>query len=155
MKFEVLRDTREKDQKGWIFPASGNCLGTVDQKLDTGDYTLRGYEAKFIVERKGSISEFAKNLVEKRFDRELVRLESFQYPFIVLEFELWDVVNWPMSSGIPEEKWPDLVLTPKIIMCKLNELQLKYKTKVILAGEHGLEFTYSLMKRVVENVKAH
>ena len=66
----VIKDTREK--QGWDFPQSHSCVGTSIEKLDTGDYTIDGHRDTLCVERKGSVSEFAGNLVQEkeRFVRE-------------------------------------------------------------------------------------
>ena len=150
--YRVIRDTREKDDHGWLFSAKDRCLGTVERGLCTGDYTIEGYEEIFVVERKGSIAEFAKNLVQNRFENELIRLDEFAHPFVVLEFLLADIVNFPQGSGIPEYKWKYLRLTPQLLMLKICELQVKHKAKLIFAGEFGQHFVSSLFKRIVDNV---
>lgn len=148
-RYEVIRDTRE--QNGWNFPASNVCAGTVVDTLKTGDYTVVGYQHLLCVERKGSTAEVSMNVFQKRFERELVRLEEFKYPFVVCEFTLADVVSFPFNSGIPQKKWGDLKVTPQLLMKRINEFQIKYKTKWIFAGCNGREFTSSLIKRVIES----
>jgi hypothetical protein len=148
-EYLVLRDTRE--QYGWGFPAKGQCLGTVEATLKTGDYTLQGYEDIFVVERKYSTSEISQNIVQDRFKRELERLEEFRYPFMVFEFTLAEVISFPINSGIPKDRWKSLRITPQFMLKRLNEYQFKYKTKIVFAGIHGREFTSSLFKRMVEN----
>ena len=57
--FTVIKDTREQD--GWTFERFDTryhtCTGMVLQKLETGDYSLKGMENIFCVERKGSVAE--------------------------------------------------------------------------------------------------
>src|SRR6185312_8933976 len=101
--YEVIRDTRE--QLGWTFAKHSPCLGTVSGTLKTGDYTLKGLEETFVIERKRNTAEVAANVAQDRFWRELERLESFALPFIVCEFSLADVLSFPENSGIPEFKW--------------------------------------------------
>src|SRR5688572_9057132 len=60
--YTVIRDTRE--QKGWIFEANAYCEGTVIETMKTGDYTLRGLEDRFVVERKRNVAEFAQNILQ-------------------------------------------------------------------------------------------
>lgn len=151
-KYQVVRDTREKDDHGWIFPSNERCLGTVEATLPTGDYTLEGYEKVFVIERKGSVAEFARNLVQKRFENELCRLDEFQFSYIVLEFELAQIVNFPIGSGIPESKWSHIKLTPQFLMQKVCELQLKHKARLIFAGQCGKHIASSLFKRIIEHV---
>ena len=82
----VLDDTRPAHEKKAITVE----LHTVRQKLPTGDYVLTGSESTCIVERKGSLLEISKNVLDKkdreRFVRELVRLrEETTHPVLVLE----------------------------------------------------------------------
>jgi len=151
-QYRVLRDTREKDEYGWVFPANDRCLGTVETTLHTGDYTLEGYEKLFIIERKGGIAEFAKNLVQKRFEMELCRLDEWLHPYLILEFDLAHIVNFPLGSGIPESKLRYLKLTPQFLMQRVCELQLRHKTRLIFAGKYGKHIASSLFKRICENV---
>ncbi len=150
--YKVLRDSREKEDHGWIFPKDSRCQGTSDQHLPTGDYTLLGYEKLFIIERKGSVAEFAANVVQERFERELTRMDDFVHPYLVLEFDLADIISFPVNSGIPQDKWKDLKMTPKFFMLRLMEIQLQHDCKVVFVGKYGREFASSLFKRVVENV---
>ena len=56
------------------------------------------------IERKGSISEFARNITEKRFERELERMVDYKYRYVILEFNLRDIMDYPNGSGIPYNK---------------------------------------------------
>ena len=49
--YTVIRDTREKDEKGWGFKSSKYCAGTIEEKLDTGDYSLYGWAQHLCIER--------------------------------------------------------------------------------------------------------
>ena len=119
-------------------------------KLPTGDYTIQGFEKILTIERKQSTSEFSQNILEARFDRELVRLEAFKYPFIILEFTMDDILDYPKGSGIPIRLWPKLRINSWKLLKTLMEYELKYKTKIILAGKNGKEVAASIFKRVVE-----
>lgn len=147
-RYTVIRDTRE--QHGWTFPESDRCAGTVVDTLKTGDYSLRGYEGVFVIERKGCPAEFAKNLLERRFEAELERLEAFALPFIFLEFEVEDIVSFPENSGIPVSRWKDVRITPQLFMKRFWEVQLRYRTRVLTVGVRGREAASSLFKRVLE-----
>jgi hypothetical protein len=149
--YEVIRDTREQKNNGWIFDKSKNCSGTNTWKLDTGDYTVVGYEKDFVIERKGSVAEWAHNVNETRFLKEMERLEKFKWAFIILEFTLDDLMKWPNDCGIPKDKIKDVKTSNFFILKKTCELQLKFKTKIIFAGRYGKEMAASLFKRVVEN----
>lgn len=152
-KYKVVRDSREKEGNGWWFPESDRCIGTVVSKLDTGDYSIEGLENILTIERKQNSAEFAQNITEKRFDRELERMEQFQYGFMILEFSMHDILNFPKNSTIPEYKWPQLQITSKYILRRFIEYQVQYKSKIILADYYGSVVAESIFKRVVDNVK--
>ena len=81
--FTVIKDTREQD--GWTFERFDTryhtCTGMVLQKLETGDYSLKGMENIFCVERKGSVAELAQNLGKDkyRFFAEIERMKSIKH----------------------------------------------------------------------------
>lgn len=152
-EFHVIRDTREQKNNGWIFDADKVCSGTTTRKLDTGDYSLEGKEELFVIERKGSLPEWAHNLNEKRFEQEMERLEQFKWPFIVLEFTVEDLLNWPNNCGLPADKIKEVRTSSFFLLRRVCELEMKYKTKIIFAGNKGKEVAFSLFKRVMENVK--
>lgn len=150
--YTVLRDTREQKQGNrWTFPVSETCLGTIEQKMKTGDYTLLGYEQILCVERKASTAEVSMNMYQPRFTRELERMEEFKHAYLICEFTLADIVSFPFRSGIPQNKWTALRTTPQLLMKKLIEFQLQFKTKWIFAGSDGRAFVSSLFKRVIED----
>jgi len=109
-KYKVIRDTRE--QNGWTFMAGKACEGTISGTLKTGDYSIEGYQDILTLERKGSIAELATNLVEDRFERELERMESFKYAFMILEFSMDDLIKYPKGSGIPSYQMKSVKLNP-------------------------------------------
>ena len=148
-KYTVIKDTRE--QEGWFFQPSSTCAGMVREKLDTGDYSIKGYENTLAIERKGKISEFARNIVENRFERELQRLEKFKYTFILLEFDMKDILEYPQSSKVPHSKRRLIKVSGGFILKRLIELQIKYKTRILLCGEEGWKVALSIFKRVIES----
>lgn len=151
MPYTVLVDSRE--QIPWKFNKSEYCAGSEITKLETGDYSLKGMEAYFVIERKGTIAEWSQNILEKRFLNELDRLENFPFAFLLLEFDMKDVMNFPYTSSIPHYKWAGLKIKPDFILRKTLELQMKYKTKFIFVGKFGQPVALSLFKRISEYYK--
>ncbi len=153
-KYMVIRDTREKEGRGWAFPASAFCEGTVSGTLKTGDYSLVGYESRFAVERKGTAAEFAQNLTSREkwddFKNELTRLEAYPAAFIILEFDMTAIVTYPDNCGLPWAIRQKIRISPGFYLKRLLEIELEFKTKVIAAGPHGRAVFASLCKRVVE-----
>jgi len=151
INYTAIRDSREKDGMGWWFPKDEYCQGTVCRKLDTGDYSLEGFETRYSIDRKGCVSEFATNLSDQRFYRELERFDSFKKGFVLCEFYIDDLFLWPATSGIPHRQLQFVRTTPKYLIMKLNEIQVKFNIGVIFAGSYGKEVTSSMFKRWVEN----
>ena len=75
--FTIIVDTRE--QHPWEL----KHYTTASRKLDTGDYSVEGFENILCIERKYSISEFVNNMGEKRFKDVLERMQPYQYSFII------------------------------------------------------------------------
>jgi hypothetical protein len=147
--YTVIRDSREK--LGWTFEQSQGCAGTVIKALKTGDYTLKGLEKIFVVERKLSVSEVAKNILEKRFEAELIRMDKIPLSFIIFEFTVDDIMKWPLGSGIPRAQQMNMKITNYFILRRLMEIQVQHNAKFIFAGQYAKEVTASLFKRVYED----
>ncbi len=152
-KYKVLRDTSEKEGFGWYYEADDECLGTEKSNLNTGDYTIENYEKEFIIERKRNTGEWYKNIFEKRFEEEFKRLEEFAHPFLICEFTMNDLINFPFNSGIPQKYWSKLRAKSQYLISAMNRYQMVYKTKFILAGDHGREMAKCLFRKVVELCK--
>ncbi len=149
-KFKILKDNKEKP--GWDFSDSKYCESTDLVHLDTGDYTLQGFEKSFIIERKASTKEIAININESRFEKELIRLEEFSHPFMICEFTWDDVYKFPLNSGIPQDRWKALKVTPGLILSKLLDYELKYKTKIILAGDNAKDLASFIFYKVANGI---
>ena len=150
--FIVIKDTRE--QSGYYFSKYGTCAGMVEQKLDTGDYAIQGMEDKCCIERKGSVEELAINLGQKKhaFLNEIDRMKPFPHKFLVLEFTLEDLVNFPDNTRIPEKQKSSIKITGKYMLKCLMEFQLHDDVHILFCGnKHNAFLTVSsILKRVNE-----
>lgn len=150
--FTVIKDTREQD--GYFFNQFDTCAGMIDHKLDTGDYTLQGFEDKICVERKGCVEELAVNLGQKKhaFMDEIERMKPFEHKFLVLEFSLEDLLKFPDETRIPVKNKASLKITGKYMLKCLIEFQLYHNVHVLFCGNKRNAFlaVSSLFKRVNE-----
>lgn len=128
----VLVDSREKNK--WNFSCGKYVIDIIDTKLDTGDYSLQGYEDLIRIERKASTSEIATNITEKRFKDWLERLSTYKYKFIICEFSYEDIVIFPHNSGIPRNLMSKIKISPAFIMAAMSKIQIKYGIQIIYAG---------------------
>lgn len=144
--FTVIIDTRE--QHPWEL----KHYTKANRKLDTGDYSVEGFEHLLCIERKYSISEFVNNMSEKRFKDVLERMSSYKYAYMIMEFSFDDVLNFPVGSTIPKRVWDKLKISPSYIIKYLTDIQMKYGIHVLFCGSSsGAEkMALSIMRRVVE-----
>ena len=154
--FTIIKDTREK--KGYTFEASRTkyhvCKGMVLRKLDTGDYSIEGLEDKICIERKASVVELANNVGfdKRRFVSEIERMKEFPHRFLILEFSLTDLMNFPEGSDIPEKEISKLKISNKYMLRFLMELQINDNINVIFCdSKKNAKWTVlSILKRINE-----
>lgn len=144
--FTIIVDTRE--QIPWEF----GLHTTSKKKLDTGDYSMEGFEDIFVIERKRSVSEIANNITEHRFKDVLDRMHKIKHKFILFEFDLDDIYNYPVGSDVPKKIWDKLKINYKYILKYLSEIQIKYDIHIIYCGcsENAEKMAVSLMKRIYD-----
>jgi ERCC4-type nuclease len=125
---KIIIDTRE--QKPWTF-ANYN---TEHKKLDTGDYSVDGLEDILCIERKQSSSEFANNIVESRFKDVIERMSNMKYSFLLLEFDIEDLLIYPVGSTVPRRMWDKIKISPAFLIKNILELQLNHNIIVYFCG---------------------
>lgn len=150
--FIVVKDTREQD--GYYFKQYNTCAGMVEEKLDTGDYSIKGLEDKICIERKGCVEELAMNLGSKKhtFLNEIERMGAFQHKFIVLEFSLEDLIKFPEETRIPIKNKAAVKITGKYMLKCLMEFQIYNNVHVLFCGNKYNAFiaVSSILKRINE-----
>ena len=144
--FTIILDTRE--QTPWEF----GFHNTAKRKLDTGDYSMEGFESLFTIERKRSVSEIANNLSESRFKDVLDRLSKIPHSFMIMEFSVDEVYQFPIGSDVPKKMWDKLRVSGNYIIKCLLEAQLNYNIHVLFCddAENAERVAVSLMKRIYE-----
>lgn len=133
--FTILEDTRER--KPWSFVFFG--VEQVRKKVDTGDYTIEGYEEDITIDRKRSIDELYMNLFAEypRFKREMERMEGMD-AYVVCEFPYQHVLDFPADM-------------PKVWCAKAKKkmpLKLRFGVDAViqrletLQERHGVKFLF-------------
>lgn len=150
--YKVIKDTREQD--GWFFYPYDKCIGMDVKKLNTGDYTIDGFEDVVCIERKACVSEIALNLGKNKdtFLAEMKRMKDYEFSFLICEFDMEDILRYPEGSRIPKAQKDKVKVTGKYILKCLNEFQIYYNTKIILCGNKNNAFLVcnSIFKRLNE-----
>ncbi len=118
--FTIIIDSRE--QTPWKFPAG--FVNTVVAGLKTGDYSILNYEDKITIERKTK-SDIYQSLgcERKRFEAEFERLSKFDYPALIVECSLTELLTPPAFSS----------MSPKTIINSLISWSQKYKVFIFFA----------------------
>lgn len=149
-KYIIIKDTRE--QNGWHFEAEGLCKGMIVDTLKTGDYCIQGLEKKLLIERKASVNEIAGNLCQERFYKELERTREFDKTYLICEFSVVDLCNYPHGCGLPSYVIKKIQVTGNFLLKKINEIQLDYNINVCFCSNKNYAeiFVKDLFKRVYE-----
>jgi len=132
----ILRDNRE--QTPWEF--SNFDVEVVPTTLKTGDYTIQGYENIFVCERKATTGELAINIGKKwkAFSNELTRMEQFKERYLICEFPLGYIYDFPAYSGIPIKEWKFLKIKSEFLAKRIEDIISEFNIKVIFT-ENKLE----------------
>jgi ERCC4-type nuclease len=143
-EFTIIVDTRE--QKPWSF--ENHTIANT--KLDTGDYSIEGLENILCIERKRNVAEIANNITEDRFKDVIDRIKTYKFPFILLEFNINDVLRYPIGSTIPKKLWSKIRISPQYIMKHLIDMQVENNIHVIFCGDssNAEKIALSIMRRV-------
>lgn len=152
--FTIIRDTREKEGKGYWFDKvekkcgkkfTVECVGTINKKLDFADYSIEGLEQYIAIERKGSASELYNNFGTKanrdRFMREIEGMQNIKYKYLVLECSLDEILSGSYFSRVH----------PSNVLSQLQHLEMKNNFHIVYAGNA------KAAKKIVYNIlrKAH
>lgn len=149
--FVIIADTRE--QQPWEFKEHVVAY----RKLDTGDYSIEGLEHLLCIERKKSASEFATNIAESRFKDVIMRMSQMKYSFLLLEFDLEDLLIYPIGSTVPKKMWDKVKISPAFLVKNILDIQLQHNIKVVFCGNssNAIKMAEFIMKKIhyIEMVK--
>lgn len=147
-KFTIICDTREKIPL--IFPPDDCYEEILITKLETGDYSVAGMEDLIAIDRKHSVSELAQNIIEPRFKDVVERMAAAKYKFLILEFNLSNVMAYPIGSTVPKHMWNKIRITPSFILSFLSQLQIEKDIHIIFAddAENAAQIILKLFKRI-------
>jgi ERCC4-type nuclease len=145
----IIQDTREK--KPWKFRKCTWCSGTIVEKVDTGDYTIKEVPNLIAIERKSGYNELCTNFTNSDYRRrifaEMERMQEYKHKFLIVECTLDDIVN-PLNYKYLRGRIKNIA--PNIILGTLAAIQLKYGVHVIFAGDKGREYAARLFRKAFE-----
>tara|TARA_Y100000310_G_scaffold343112_1_gene449261 strand:+ start:2085 stop:2603 length:519 start_codon:yes stop_codon:yes gene_type:complete len=134
----IVIDTREQDPYSF-------SVSTLPGTLQTGDYSVLGFEDRVAVERK-SIDDFVTSTIQgrERFERELQRSRGLDYFALVVEADLADVAAGNYRSRA----------TTQSVIQSVVALSVRHRVPVWLAGsrEFGQRLTESLLVKYARDI---
>nr|BDD45324.1 hypothetical protein 2 [Elusimicrobiota bacterium] len=135
-EFTIAVDSRE--QRPYKYD------NAVCKYLKSGDYSIVGYEDKIAVERKTVQELFTcVGRDRKRFEREIIRLQNYDYAAIVIEGNLLDLVKPSAFSKV----------SPKVVFNTLISWSIKYGIHLFFAGsrKYARAVTYRILEKYYKN----
>ena len=138
--FTIIIDSRE--QAAYTFAnIKPDPPEVIYKALESGDYSIEGYEDKVGIERKtlaDAFQSFGRN--RKRFEREFERLSKFEYAALVIEAGLGDIFKYPPAHS---------QMNPKAVFHTLISWSVYYRVFVWPAPDRifGEKLTYYLLEK--------
>jgi ERCC4-type nuclease len=151
-RFTIIADTRESPEYCWHFNEDAYCKGTIDKKVDTGDYTIEGLENFVCIERKKTIDEFAGNCTKKRWVKCMERMSEIKHSYILFEFPTSDIARYPYSSKAPLIVRRKLKLSPPFINKVIARAREEYGIHVIACGSSFVaeKVAYTILRKAYD-----
>ena len=115
-EFTIITDTREQT------PLPFSNLPSVPGTLLTGDYSIRGLEHLFAIERK-TIDDLVHSVIQQRerFEKELHRLRGFQFARLLIIGSEQQIEQGYYRSNA----------NPKAVLHSLHALEVRYSVPVV------------------------
>lgn len=147
----IIVDTREKKPFKFSWAVSHKQIaGVISDKVDAGDYTIKECPNLIAIERKQDVAELYGNLVGKekyeRFIREMERLQSFKYKFVVVE-DHWESLFDPQNFKFAQrnKNWAGY-----IVMSHIFNIMADYNVHFLFAGDKAEQITLKLLVKHYE-----
>lgn len=137
----IIIDTRE--QKPFYFGAlkirGVKEIPTERGTLHTGDYTIKGLETKFVIERK-SVGDLCGTLTggHERFLREMERIKDFEMAYIIIEGMPSDVARHCSQYG--------MIKAVDMIFQSLVAYAYHYRVRIKFCKDTGTATDYAARK---------
>lgn len=152
MEFEIIIDTREQKE---IFTFSSFPVKTKVKKLDTGDYSITGFEDKITIDRKRNAGELQMCFGQqwKRFQKELNRMRDFDKAYFICTFPYKDLITFPVNSGIPKYRWKFIKTCGAYLRMSYKKIEEDYPSIKFIFGDdyyNSEDLTYRILKNYYE-----
>ncbi len=120
---EIIVDTRE--QRPWTFEGERPAFTLTRAKLESGDYSVAGFERRIAIERK-SIDDFCGTVLNDRprFYAELERLRAYDFRAVIVEASVREIMAGRYTS----------MASPASVLGFVAEVTVAQSVPVYLSG---------------------
>lgn len=142
----LVVDTREKTP--FDYEGEEEFEAIVHEKLDAGDYSLKGLEHIIVIERKANADELFNNFTQnkERIFAEFERLRNHKIKILMIEQSCEDICNpnnyYVNKKGLNKR---DFKMPVAVVASNLNTLMLEYGVQVIFAGARARSMTKNIL----------
>ena len=63
-----------------------------------------------------------------------MRLSQLKYSYLLLEFDLEDLLIYPVGSTVPKKMWDKVKISPAFLIKNILDLQLKHNIHIMFCG---------------------
>ena len=112
---KIIVDTRERTP--WTFEGKKGVV-LERAKLETGDYSIAGLEARVTIERK-SLSDWINTVLRDsaRFYRELERMRAFDFRCVIIETSVAELFSKRTRESVSPESMMGFVAEVSVSQC--------------------------------------
>lgn len=147
----IIVDTREKAP--WDFDGDEHFEKVIFEKLDAGDYSIRGLEKLVAIERKATADELFTNFTKnkERIFAEFERMRDYKIKVLIVEETCERILN-PQAYYINRHKINKASpsMPPAVVGSNLTLLMLEYGVHVIFAGDKAQSMARGILLRAFD-----
>ncbi|MDP2162431.1 MAG: ERCC4 domain-containing protein [Flavobacterium sp.] len=149
--FTIIVDTREQA------PFKFKEQKVITKKLDTGDYSVMGFESVIAIERKSG-SDFLGSITtgRERFKDCLLRLQGLERGYIIVEGELTSLMDgveikraYKTEAGIKPKVKQTIGIHPNSLFGTVVSIMTRYHIPIIFSKnrKEAERFTLEILKK--------
>ena len=142
----LVCDTREKH--AFDFESDEDFAAIIHEKLDVGDYSLKGLEHLIVIERKANADELYNNFTQNkdRIYAEVERFKNHKIKIMIIEQSCEDIMN-PLNYYVNKKGLNKKAITMPVavVATNLTTLIVEHGVQVIFAGSRARSMTKNIL----------
>jgi hypothetical protein len=150
----LVIDTREKTP--FDYEGDDEFEAIIHEKLDAGDYSLKGFEHLITIERKANADELFNNFTKDkdRIFAEFERLRNHKVKILMIEQSCEEICNpnnyYINKKGLNKR---DPRMPVAVVANNLNLLIVEYGVQVIFAGSRARSMTKNILLAAYKSIR--